>query len=223
MNCLSGTSLALAVFTLFTPLLVQASPQFLTYQGRVLKNSGQPLEYNNVSFNFEITSPDGLCVLYREQVNGINMVNSGGVFDVAIGSGAKQYPADAGLNVLDSFNNSVTYVCDGGASYSPAFNEGRRLRVKFHDGEGWKAISPDSVIRSIPYAAYSSSAAKLGAHSPSEFVLKNILPVCSSGTFLSWDGTDFICEGVSGSNGGTVTEVTSANGYLTVTNGSSTP
>nr|BFD59537.1 hypothetical protein CKG001_16440 [Bdellovibrio sp. CKG001] len=218
-----GTCRVIVGLGLLVSSLAQGAPQFLTYQGRILKSSGQPLEFFNVSFNFEVTSPDGLCVLYREQVNGINMVNSGGVFDVAIGTGAKQYPADAGFNILDSFNNSATFVCDGGASYSPAFNEGRRLRVKFHDGEGWKTISPDSLIRSIPYAAYASSAAKLGAHSASEFVLKNILPICSSGTFLSWDGSDFICEGISGANGGTVTQVSSTNTYLTISNGTSTP
>ncbi|WP_374033489.1 tail fiber domain-containing protein [Bdellovibrio bacteriovorus] len=207
----------------FGPLTLSAAPQFLTYQGRVLKNNGYPLEYENVSFSFEITNPDGLCVIYREQVNGINMVNSGGVFDVAIGSGARQYPADAGFNLLDTFNNATPFVCDGGSLYSPAFNDGRRLRVKFHDGTGWKTITPDSVIRTVPYAAYASSAAKLGAYSASDFLLKNVLPVCGSGSFLSWNGSDLVCEGVSGASGGTVTQVSSANSYLTVANGTSTP
>ncbi|MFV3409028.1 tail fiber domain-containing protein [Bdellovibrio bacteriovorus] len=204
-------------------MTLSAAPQFLTYQGRVLKNNGYPLEYENVSFSFEITNPDGLCVIYREQVNGINMVNSGGVFDVAIGSGARQYPADAGFNLLDTFNNATPFVCDGGSLYSPAFNDGRRLRVKFHDGTGWKTITPDSVIRTVPYAAYASSAAKLGAYSASDFLLKNVLPVCGSGSFLSWNGSDLVCEGVSGASGGTVTQVSSANSYLTVANGTSTP
>ncbi|MFV8249756.1 tail fiber domain-containing protein [Bdellovibrio bacteriovorus] len=207
----------------FGPLTLSAAPQLLTYQGRVLKNNGYPLEYENVSFSFEITNPDGLCVIYREQVNGINMVNSGGVFDVAIGSGARQYPADAGFNLLDTFNNATPFVCDGGSLYSPAFNDGRRLRVKFHDGTGWKTITPDSVIRTVPYAAYASSAAKLGAYSASDFLLKNVLPVCGSGSFLSWNGSDLVCEGVSGASGGTVTQVSSANSYLTVANGTSTP
>ncbi|MGE9743848.1 tail fiber domain-containing protein [Bdellovibrio bacteriovorus] len=216
-----GTYLIACLF--FGPLTLSAAPQFLTYQGRVLKSSGYPLEYENVSFSFEITNPDGLCVIYREQVNGINMVNSGGVFDVAIGSGARQYPADAGFNLLDTFNNATPFVCDGGSLYSPAFNDGRRLRVKFHDGTGWKTITPDSVIRTVPYAAYASSAAKLGAYSASDFLLKNVLPVCGSGSFLSWNGSDLVCEGVSGASGGTVTQVSSANSYLTVANGTSTP
>ncbi|WP_041583581.1 tail fiber domain-containing protein [Bdellovibrio bacteriovorus] len=216
-----GTYLIACLF--FGPLTLSAAPQFLTYQGRVLKNNGYPLEYENVSFSFEITNPDGLCVIYREQVNGINMVNSGGVFDVAIGSGARQYPADAGFNLLDTFNNATPFVCDGGSLYSPAFNDGRRLRVKFHDGTGWKTITPDSVIRTVPYAAYASSAAKLGAYSASDFLLKNVLPVCGSGSFLSWNGSDLVCEGVSGASGGTVTQVSSANSYLTVANGTSTP
>lgn len=208
---------------MFIPGVAQAAPPLLTYQGRILKNSGQALEFNNVSFSFEITSPDGLCVIYREQINGINMVNSGGVFDLAIGSGSKQYPGSASFSVIDTFNNSVSKTCDGGATYTPAHDDGRRLRVRFHDGDGWKTVSPDTVIRTVPYAAFAGSASKLGNYTASEFILKNILPLCSSGTFLSWNGTDLICEGISGANGGTVTNVTSANSYLSVSNNTSTP
>ncbi|KYG70273.1 hypothetical protein AZI85_14110 [Bdellovibrio bacteriovorus] len=208
---------------MFIPGVAQAAPPLLTYQGRILKNSGQALEFNNVSFSFEITSPDGLCVIYREQINGINMVNSGGVFDLAIGSGSKQYPGSASFSVIDTFNNSVSKTCDGGATYTPAHDDGRRLRVRFHDGDGWKTVSPDTVIRTVPYAAFAGSASKLGNYTASEFILKNILPLCSAGTFLSWNGTDLICEGISGANGGTVTNVTSANSYLSVSNNTSTP
>ncbi|WP_413568582.1 tail fiber domain-containing protein [Bdellovibrio sp. HCB117] len=200
-----------------------AGPNSLTYQGRILRADGSPLEFNNVSFQFEITSPDGLCVLYREQVNGINMTNSGGVFDVAIGSGSKSFPTDASFKLLDAFVNSGSLACYGSSNYSPSYDDIRRLRVQFHDGSGWKVISPDSEIRSVPFAGYSYSATKLGTNSASDFLLKAGIPTCASGTFLSWNGSALTCSGVAGASGGTVTDVTSANSYLTIVNGTSTP
>ncbi|WII73444.1 tail fiber domain-containing protein [Bdellovibrio sp. 22V] len=216
---LTGTLLLILIL----PLLSFAGPNSLTYQGRILKVDGTPLEYNNVSFSFEVTSPDGLCVLYREQVNGINMTNSGGVFDVAIGSGSKSYPAAAGFKLLDSFVNAGTLNCDGGSTFTPGFDDIRKLRVQFHDGSGWKVISPDSEIRSVPYAGYSYSATKLGTNSASDFLLKAGIPTCGAGTFLSWNGSALSCAAVAGASGGTVTDVTSANSYLTIINGTSTP
>ncbi|QDK36608.1 tail fiber domain-containing protein [Bdellovibrio sp. NC01] len=208
---------------IFFHQFVMASPAVLTYQGRILKTDGTPLENNNVSFIFQVTDPSGLCVVYQEQVNGINMVNSGGVFDVPIGKGSVAYPTSGSFTVLDAFNNGATFTCQGGSPYSPAASDERRLRVQFYDGTGWKVISPDSVVRSVPYAGYSYSAAKLGTNVASDFVLKTGIPTCASGTFLSWDGTQLTCAGVAGASGGTVTNVTSANSYITIINNTSTP
>ncbi|WP_413943972.1 hypothetical protein [Bdellovibrio sp. HCB-162] len=201
-----------------------AAPSSLTYQGRILKSDGSPLEYNNVSFQFEITSPDGLCVLYREQVNGINMVNSGGVFDVPIGAlGTQSYPGNGTFTLLDAFKNTGSLTCDGNFPYNPQVDDVRKLRVKFHDGSGWKTISPDSTVRSVPYAGFSYSAAKLGTNTASDFILKTGIPTCAPSTFLSWDGSALTCASVAGASGGTVTNVTSANSYLTIVNNTSTP
>lgn len=211
-------------FSIFSAWIVQAAPSSLTYQGRILKSDGRPLEYNSVSFQFEITSPDGLCILYREQVNGIDMVNSGGVFDVPIGAlGTQSYPGNGTFTLLDAFKNTGTLTCDGNSPYSPQVDDVRKLRVKFHDGTGWKTISPDSTVRSVPYAGFSLSAAKLGNNTASDFILKTGIPTCGSGTFLSWDGSTLTCAGVAGASGGTVTNVSSANSYLTIVNNTSTP
>jgi hypothetical protein len=219
MSNVFGTFILLGLFGLSS---AQAAPNSLTYQGRIVKSDGVPLEYSSVSFSFEITSPDGLCVVYREQVDGVNMVNSGGVFDVPIGEGVKSFPASASFTLLDSFNNTgAALACDGSSTYSPAFDAGRKLRVKFHDGTGWKTISPDSVIRSVPYSAYAYSASKLGSNVASDFVLKTGIPTCTAGTFLSWNGSALSCQAVSAT--GTVTNVTSTSAYLTVATGTTTP
>ncbi|MDG0815834.1 tail fiber domain-containing protein [Bdellovibrio svalbardensis] len=218
-----ATCTLLALLVIFTAWSAHAAPNSLTYQGRILKADGSALEFNSVSFSFEVTSPDGLCVIYREQINGINMTNSGGVFDVAIGSGTKSFPAAPTFKLLDSFVNSGSVSCDGGATYSPAFDDIRKLRVQFHDGTGWKVISPDSEIRSVPFAGHALTASKLGSYSSSAFVLKTGIPTCTTGTFLSWNGSVLTCEAVAGASGGTVTSVTSTNPYLTVVTGTSTP
>lgn len=212
-----------SIVVFFFALGAIASPPSLTYQGRILKSDGQPLEYNNVSFIFEITNPTGSCVIYREQKDGHNMVNSGGVFDVPIGSGTKLFPADPLYGLLDAFNNSRTHDCSGGSTYSAQVGDTRLLKVQFHDGNGWKIISPNNEIRSVPFSAYAMSAEKLGTKTASDFVLKTGVPACSASEFLSYDGTNLFCAPVTGASGGTVTNVTSANAYITVANGTSTP
>lgn len=218
----NGTYLFVLLSWLFA-FSAEASPNSLTYQGRIIKSNGQPLENSSVSFLFEITSPNGGCVIYREQKDGINMLNSAGVFDVPIGSGTKLFPTDPLFTLLDAFNNSKTHSCYGNSTYPAQAGDFRLLKVQFHDGSGWKVISPSNEIRTVPYAAYALSSEKLGQNKAEDFVLKGALPTCPDGTFLKWNGTALICAGVTGANGGTVSDVSSANGYITITNGTSTP
>ncbi|WP_413578233.1 tail fiber domain-containing protein [Bdellovibrio sp. HCB290] len=203
-------------------LTSDASPTSLSYQGRILKSNGQPLENNGVAFIFEVTSPDGACVIYREQKSGIDMRNSGGVFDVSIGTGSRQYPAAGTSKVTDFFNNTRTYTCanddntDSSSNYPASSSDGRKLRVSFWDGSGWQLISPDSVVRSVPYAAYSLSAEKLGTLSANDLALKTQLPAanCGSGEVLTFSGGAFACiadqlgaagSGIQSINGDTAT------------------
>ncbi|WP_216635864.1 beta strand repeat-containing protein [Bdellovibrio bacteriovorus] len=204
-------------------MLAQAAPNALTYQGRIVKSDGHPLEYGNTSFIFEVTSPNGSCVIYREQRDGVNLLNSNGVFDVPIGSGTKLFPTDPLFTLLDAFNNSKVHDCYGGATYTAASSDIRLLKVQFHDGSGWKVISPSNEIRSVPYSAYALSAEKLGTRSADEFVLKTGVPTCAANEFLTWNGSALSCAPVSGAAGGTVTQVTSTNAYVSVVNSTSTP
>ncbi|WP_157684740.1 beta strand repeat-containing protein [Bdellovibrio bacteriovorus] len=206
--------------SLMIGLNAHASPASLTYQGRIVKADGSPLEYGNVSFQFEILSSSGLCVLYREQVNGINMVHSNGIFDVRIGA-SHSYPLSASFSIVDSFNNSVNQTCDGGSVFAPSATEGRIMRVQFHDGTAWRLISPDTQIRSVPYAGYATSAAKLGDKTAADFVARPA--VCTAGQVITFDGTNFNCAAGGGGGGGsgTVTSVVAgaglAGGTITTT------
>ncbi len=219
----NGTSLTSFLALLFMAAFSHASPNSLTYQGRIIKSDGTALEYAHVSFLFEITNPTGSCVIYREQVDDVNMVNSKGIFDVPIGSGTKLFPATPTFKMLDAFKNSLAHNCSGGSTYTAASGDTRLLKVQFHDGNGWKIISPSNEIRSVPFSAYALSAESLGDKVVDDFMLKAGLPTCAGGTFLTWNGTALTCAGISGANGGTVTDVTSSNSYITIVNSTSTP
>lgn len=240
----------LIINTIFNGLLLSftkaaGTTQSLTYQGRIIRNDGIPLQNSNISFLFQIMDPSGACLIYQEQVNNISMANSNGIFDIPIGDGTIQYISQGSV-VTDTFNNKAshhcgtcslgsqnTYSCSTSAlpPYLPGLNDGRRLRVSFYDG-GWRLISPDNLIRAVPYAAFANSAYKLGENTALDFVLKN--EINSDGTqsqscigpnnFLTWDASTFKfgCEAVSGGGGG-LTEVTSANADITVTNSTAAP
>ncbi|WP_374027953.1 tail fiber domain-containing protein [Bdellovibrio bacteriovorus] len=199
-----------------------ASPKTLNYQGRILRSDGTALEYNNVSFAFEFTNETGTCVLYREQRNTINMQGSKGVFDIPIGEGTKLYPSTIGYSLQDVFNNSITHTCDGGATYTPAVDALRVLRVQFHDGSGWKAITPNNIIRSVPFANYAHSATLLGDKLPTDFVLKNSISTCASGQYLTYDGADFVCQNDAG-GAGMVSDVNVTAPYLAKSGTASIP
>ncbi|AHI05666.1 cell wall surface anchor family protein [Bdellovibrio bacteriovorus W] len=216
------TLLVILLLPWFAPR-VQAAPNSLTYQGRILDSKGKGLNYNNVSFLFEILNPIGNCVIYREQKDGVNMVNSNGVFDVPIGSGVKLFPADPIFKLIDSFDNSRIHNCAGGSKYNAKLGDVRVLQVQFHDGSGWKVISPSNEIRSVPYAAYSHSTHLIGDKSLDDLLLKDLLPTCTNNTFLNWDGSKFICSADLANSIGTVTSVTSLTPALSVTNPTSTP
>lgn len=163
------------------------SPGSLTYQGRIKNSLGEALETSGVRFEFTIMNPAGTCALYREISNSIDMRNSAGVFDIPIGTGTKNFPTDPGFKLLDSFSNGNVLNCEGGGTYTPVANDKRLLRVQFHDGSGWRLITPDNEIRSVPYAGHSQTAQvaqKLGTNSASDFLLKSALPLCGAGTFL---------------------------------------
>ena len=156
------------------------------------------------------------------------MANSKGIFDVPIGTGSKYFPTAPTKTLISVFDNTQTFDCASASNtpsgtYTPASGDIRRLRVQFHDGTGWNLISPDNEIRTVPFAAYSSSSERLGNYLADDFLLKAGLPSCGANTFLSWNGSALTCQSVSGANGGTVTNVSSANGDITVATGTNTP
>ncbi|WP_413292766.1 hypothetical protein ACLSU7_15220 [Bdellovibrio sp. HCB185ZH] len=193
----------------FITSVASASPQKLTYQGRIVDSTGNALNYNDVSFRFQITSTDGLCVLYYEERQHINMQNSDGIFDIAIGDGNVIYAAGGANKLSDSFTNGITHNCYGGGTWAASSTSERLLKVSFHDGTGWQAVDPANTIRSVPFAMSSYSAQTLADKTINDLVLKASLTSCAAGQALSWNGTTFSCVATST---GTLTGVTAGTG-----------
>ncbi|WP_413582543.1 beta strand repeat-containing protein [Bdellovibrio sp. HCB288] len=186
-----------------------ASPQKLTYQGRIVDSLGNPLNYNDVTFRFQITSTDGTCVLYYEERQHVNMQNSNGIFDIAIGDGTVIYAVGGANKLSDSFINGVSHACHGGGSWNATSTSERLLKVSFQDATGWQEITPSNTIRSVPFAMTSYSAQTLADKGINDFLLKDALLICNANEALRWTGTAFACVPTST---GSITGVTAGSG-----------
>lgn len=212
--------LILVFFALFFTLAtVSASPLGTTYQARIVKPDGNPLESANVNFKFTVLNPAATCILYAETFSAISMSETSGIISFTLGSGVKTYPVSA-TTFADAFNNSTpTLSCDAGGppSFSPAATDVRKIVMQFNDGAGWQTL-PAMAINAVPYSIYAGDALRLGGVSATNFVQYSTIPTCTASEALRYNGTGFNCVNVvSGGGGasGTITsaDVTTALGY----------
>ncbi|MBO9665757.1 MAG: hypothetical protein J7501_02970 [Bdellovibrio sp.] len=197
---------------MFATSVTWGAPQRLTYQGRIVATDGTPLEYNDTSFRFQITSSDGTCILYYEQRDHVNLQNSNGIFDISIGDGTVTYAVGGANKLSDSFINGVTYACYGSGNWLATSTSERLLKVSFNDGNGWKEITPANVIRSVPFAMSAYSAQTIADKTINDIVLKSTLPAaCIAGQVLTWNGSAFVCT-ADATGVGTITGVTAGSG-----------
>ncbi|KHD87884.1 MAG: hypothetical protein OM95_12775 [Bdellovibrio sp. ArHS] len=137
-----------------------------------------PLEDSNVHFNIKVLSPGAeACVLFEEN-RVVNMTNSKGVINFAVGAGeagATVVPAGHTLPIHKILKNSGTISglasCAGGqTSYSPQAGDSRKVRVTFTVGSETVALSPDFDLRSVPYAMESENAVALEGKKAADFI-----------------------------------------------------
>lgn len=203
------------VFIFLNALSAIAGPNRTTYQAKIIKPDGLPLEAASVNFKFTILNPLGTCILYSETHSTINMANTGGVISFALGSGVKTYPVSA-TTFEDVFSNiTPTLGCDVGGppTYSPAADDIRKIVMQFHDGLGWQTL-PAMNINAVPYAMFANDAQKLGGVSATAYLQTSTLPSCTASEAIRFNGTSFSCVAVGGA-GGSVTSgsVITALGY----------
>ena len=190
-----------------------AGPSRATYQAKIVKPDGYPLEASSVNFKFTILDPAGTCILFSETYSNVNMNSTGGLVSFSLGSGVKTYPVSS-PTFEDVFSNiSSNLSCDAGGppSYSPQSSDIRKIVMQFHDGSGWQTL-PAMNINAVPYAMYATNAEKLGGVSATSFVQDSEIPTCPGGQALTYNGATFSCI-VSGGGAVSAAAVTSALGY----------
>ena len=196
----------LLAFILLSAVFAHAGPGRTTYQAKIVKPDGYPLESASVNFKFTILDPAGTCILYSETYSAVNMNSTGGLISFSLGSGVKTYPASA-TAFEDIFSNiTSTLSCDAGGppTYSPAAQDTRKIVMQFHDGSGWQTL-PAMNINAVPYAMYANNADRLGGVSATSYLRPSTLPSCAASEAIRYNGSGFSCVAV----GSAATPVTS--------------
>ena len=236
------TGILYFVAILFAAVSVFASsPSYLTYSAKIVKPDGNPLEATRVDFRFIVQNAAGTCNVYSETFSNVNMAGTQGLAVMTLGSGIREYPSSGSLKFTDVFDNTQTYNCSVGGTYTATSGSSRQIVMQFNDGTGWQTV-PAMQVTSVPYASYAyksqqadtattatnaasattaANALTLNGYADTAFVLKSVLPTCTSGQVLFYNGSAFSC--VAGAASGTVTSVTSGNSYISVASTSSTP
>lgn len=130
----------------------------ISYQGKILKPDGTPLEGAIVQFKIQIRTPTaGSCLMY-EELKTIDMRHSHGLFALTINDGQGARTDGTGFGIDRVFSNSGTFsfnpaTCNTGTIYSPNEDDGRILAVQFKD-ETMSAYEPigNQTINFVPLA-----------------------------------------------------------------------
>ncbi len=198
------------VFTVLNTFSAFAGPTRTTYQAKIVKPDGYPLEASNVNFKFTILDPSGSCILFAETYNSVNMSSTGGLISFSLGAGVKTFPV-SGTTFEQVFSNiTPNMACDTGgapAVYTPMANDARKIVMQFHDGLGWQTL-PAMNINAVPYAMYANDSQKFNGMVPSEFVQVSTIPTCTASEALRYTGSAFQCVtagGESVSSGSVIT------------------
>lgn len=189
-------------FILLNALSAFAGPSRTTYQAKIVRPDGYPLEASSVNFKFTILDPAGSCILFSESYSAVNMTSTGGLISFSLGSGVKSFPV-SGTTFEQVFSNITPNMgCDTGggppAVYTPLANDARKIVMQFNDGNGWQTL-PAMNINAVPYAMYANDAMKFNGMAVSDFVQVSTIPTCAASEALRYTGTGFQCLAVGSS------------------------
>ena len=199
-----------------------------TYQAKIIKPDGQPLQASSVNFRFTVLDTVGSCILYVEDYSAVNMGDTGGLISFALGNGTRSFPTSGtSLTFQNTFDNSViSFPCQNTGIYNPGTNDTRKVVMQFNDGNGWQTL-PAMTINAVPYAMYSAKAndsRTLNGKSDTAFVENSTLAAlnCNTSTHaITYNGASFSCIAVGsggGGGGGGINSVTTS-GSVLVTGG----
>ncbi|MBN8538223.1 MAG: tail fiber domain-containing protein [Deltaproteobacteria bacterium] len=158
------------LFILFTFFLAPASfanNPGVSYQGRIFKPDGNPLEGSSVQFRLQVRSPGSENCLLYEEVQTLNMAGSSGVFALTLNDGTGTRLDTATYQVDRIFANRETMTldttrCATGTTYTPNSSDGRKLVVYFKDETmaAYEAM-PLMNLNYVPQAMYALEAQKV--------------------------------------------------------------
>ncbi|RYZ76898.1 MAG: hypothetical protein EOP05_03610 [Proteobacteria bacterium] len=131
----------------------------ITYQGRILRPNGQPLDGSNVQFKIQLRTPNSSGCLMYEEMQLQDLSESKGVFSLTINDGSGSRTDTSGLTLDRIFANRGVFTLDpstcttGTGTYTPDESDGRSLVVLFKDEtmSSWEPI-PSQKINFVPFA-----------------------------------------------------------------------
>ncbi|MES2963333.1 MAG: hypothetical protein V4760_05550, partial [Bdellovibrionota bacterium] len=144
----------------------------ITYQGRILRPNGDPLDGQSVQFRIQLRTPNNAnCLMYEEVQGPFDMRSSKGVFGLTIndGSGTRTDATGFGLDAVFSNRTNFTFdptTCSTGSAYNPSAQDGRKMVVYFKDEtmSTWEPM-PSSDINYVPFAFESEQIGGFNANS----------------------------------------------------------
>lgn len=129
----------------------------LTYQGRIIRADGSPIESPNVTVTVQIKSPGSENCLLFQETHSLDMTNSKGVFSLSIGAGTRVSSSiDGGFSMAQIFANRAVAIgplpaCDFGSTYTPNTADSRKLIISFNDGSGVQTLESQTMAF-VPYS-----------------------------------------------------------------------
>ena len=173
--------LVLAGFVFGQEVSAQNLPQSFVYQGRAYQSNGTTPLTDVVNFTLEIYSPDGTCLLYREQQSGVDLAPNNGLFSLQVGSNtgaSKRIAGDPGLSMSTILRNGGTALRTAGShtatspcpvGYTSSAGERRRLKVTiFNTNTNQQTVlDPMQDLVATPFSIMAES---LQGKVPSDFI-----------------------------------------------------
>lgn len=164
------------MFNFFVALAAFANNPGVSYQGRIFKPDGNPLESTAVQFRMQVRSPGSENCLLYEEIQTLNMAGSSGIFSITVNDGngtrldTPTYQIDRIFANRDTMTLDPT-LCAVGTTYTPNSGDGRKFIVYFKD-ETMTTYEPLPImnLNYIPQAMYALEAQKIG-----RFAVDNIL------------------------------------------------
>jgi hypothetical protein len=170
-----------------------------TYQARIVKPDGYPLQSASVNFRFSVLDQSGSCVLYVEDYSAINMTDTAGIISFPLGSGTRSFPTSGTSQTFqNTFDNSiVSFACQAIGIYNPNPTDSRKIVMQFNDGNGWQTL-PAMSMNAVPYAMFATKSVNtqsLNGKADTAFVEYATLNglSCAADQAIKYNGVSFSC------------------------------